>query len=108
MDLLTLPDVAEALGSDVLKVRQLLRDGTLLGVRGEDGVLRVPADFVAGGAVLKHLAGTLTLLRDSGYDDNAALRWLYTEDESLPGTPVRALAENRATEVKRRAQASAW
>jgi hypothetical protein len=30
---------------------------------------------------------------------------LYTADETLPGTPVEALAANRGTEVKRRAQA---
>ena len=39
------------------------------------------------------------------YSDEEALSWLYTPDDSLPGTPVQALAENRGTEVKRRAQA---
>ena len=34
-----------------------------------------------------------------------ALRWLTTADDTLPGTPLQALHENRATEVKRRAQA---
>jgi hypothetical protein len=55
--------------------------------------------------VRKHLPGVLTLLHDAGYNDEEALRWLYTADESLPGTPVQALAGDRATEVKRRAQA---
>jgi hypothetical protein len=54
---------------------------------------------------MKHLPGLLTLLRDAGYNDEEALTWLYSPDESLPGTPATALAENRATEVKRRAQA---
>ncbi len=58
--------------------------------------------------MLKGLPGTLTLLADSGFDDDAALRWLFTADESLPGTPVQALAENRGTEVRRRAQALAF
>ena len=31
--------------------------------------------------------------------------WAFTPDDSLPGTPAAALAENRGTEVKRRAQA---
>jgi hypothetical protein len=35
------------------------------------------------------------------------LEWLFTADPSLPGTPAQALAENRGTEVKRRAQALA-
>ena len=78
----------------------------LLGVR-RDGVLRVPAVFVQPGAVLKGLPGTLTLLADCGFSDDEALRWLFTADDSLPGSPVQALVENRGTEVKRRAQALA-
>lgn len=100
---LTLPDVAEVLGVDILKVRQLVRDGMLLAVR-RDGVLRVPGELVATPIARKHLPGVLNVLRDSGYDDEDAFRWLYTPDESLPGTPAAALSQ-RATEVKRRAQA---
>jgi hypothetical protein len=106
-ELLPVPDVAELLGSDVLQVRQLLRDGRLLAVRGADGVLRIPADFIQDGHVVKGLPGVLTLLRDNQYDDDAALGWLFTEDATLPGTPLTALRENRGTEVKRRAQALA-
>jgi broad specificity phosphatase PhoE len=104
-DWLTLPDVAERLHVDVTKVRQLLRERKLLAVR-HDGVLRVPALFVGDGAILKGLPGTLTLLHDCGFTDDECLRWLFTDDE-LPGSPVQALAENRGTEVKRRAQALA-
>lgn len=104
---LTVPDVAEQLGVEVTRVRQLLRERQLLAVR-TDGVLQIPADFVQDGHVLKHLPGTLTLLADNGYDDDDALRWLYTADDSLPGTPVDALRANRGTEVKRRAQASGF
>ena len=100
------PDVAERLHVDVTKVRQLLRERKLLGVR-RDGVLWVPAIFVGDGAILKGLPGTLSLLADSGFNDDEALRWLFTDDE-LPGSPVQALAENRGTEVKRRAQALAF
>ena len=105
-DWLTVPDVAERLHVDVTKVRQLLRERKLLAVR-RDGVLCVPAIFVGDGAILKGLPGTLSLLADSGFNDDEALRWLFTDDE-LPGSPVRALAENRGTEVKRRAQALAF
>jgi hypothetical protein len=48
------------------------------------------------------------VLADAGYDDEAALRWLFREDESLPGTPITALREDRGTEVRRRAQALAF
>lgn len=103
---LTVPDIAERLGIDVLKVRQLFNDGVLIAVRrGERNVLSVPSDFLDGDKVVKHLQGTITLLRDNGYDDREAIRWLHTPEDSLPGTPVRALQENRGTEVKRRAQA---
>lgn len=103
---LTIPDVAERLGLDANRARGLLRDRQLLAVRrGERNVLSVPADFVQDGAVLKGLPGTLVLLADAGYSDEEALRWLFTADESLPGTPVDALRANRGTEVRRRAQA---
>lgn len=105
---LTVPDVAEQLGLPLTRVRQLLAERQLLAVRrGENRALHVPAVFVQDGRVLKGLPGTLTVLADGGFDDVEALRWLFTPDPSLPGTPVQALSENRGTEVKRRAQALA-
>lgn len=105
---ITLPDAAERLGVDVTKVRNLIKEGQLIAVRrGENRVLMIPADFVRGDKVLKGLPGTLTLLRDDGFTDEEALEWLFTPDETLPGTPAQALSENRGTEVKRRAQALA-
>ncbi len=100
----TLPDLAERLDVPVTKVHQMIREGGLLAVR-RDGVLRVPAELVASHNVIKHLPGVLTLLRDAGYKDDEALRWLYSPDDTLPGTPASALAGDGATEVKRRAQA---
>lgn len=99
-----MPDVAERLDLPVNKVHQLVRDHGLIAVR-RDGVLRVPAELIAGALVLKHLSGVLTLLYDAGYNDDEALRWLYTADDTLPGCPATALNTERATEVKRRAQA---
>jgi hypothetical protein len=101
---INLPDLAEKLELPVTRVHQLIRDRSLLAVR-RDGVLRVPVELIATPTVRKHLPGVLTLLHDAGYNDEEALRWLYTADESLPGTPAQALAGDRATEVKRRAQA---
>jgi hypothetical protein len=101
---LNLPDIAELMGIPITRVHQMLRDNALIAVR-RDGVLRVPAELVAGDTVLKHLPGVLTLLRDAGYNDEEAIRWLYTHDETLPGTPATALSGDRAREVKRRAQA---
>lgn len=105
---LTLPDLAERLGVPVTRVRQMLRDGHLLAVRhAEGGPLQVPAAFVGPDGPVKGLPGTVTLLRDAGFSDLEAVRWLFTPDDSLPGRPVDALAENRGREVKRRAQALA-
>ena len=102
---LSLPEVAERLGVAVTRARQLVNDRQLLAVRrGDNNALMVPAEMVQDGKVLKGLPGVLTLLHDARFSDDEALRWLYTDD-GLPGSPAQALAENRGTEVKRRAQA---
>lgn len=87
------------------RLRQLVKEGKFLALR-RDGVLQTPVELIASPTVLKHLPGVLTVLHDAGYNDEEALRWLYTEDESLPGVPANALGDSRAIEVKRRAQAS--
>jgi hypothetical protein len=101
---LTLPAVAELLDLKITKVHQLVNERAMLAVR-RDGVLRIPAEFVANDTVRKHLPGVLNVLLDAGYNDEEAMRWLFTEDPTLPGYPAAALAGPRATEVKRRAQA---
>jgi excisionase family DNA binding protein len=106
METLTPTEVAQLLGVSPNRVRQLLRDGKLMAVPGS-GNGKIPADFLQGGSVLKHLAGLLTVLRDGGFSDDEAFDWLFREDESLPGSPVEALRSNRHTEVTRRAQALA-
>jgi hypothetical protein len=105
----TVPEVADALRTDVVHVRQMLKDGLMIGVRrGERAVVHVPAAFIAEGEVVKKLPGLLTVLRDAGFDENQALRWIFTPDDTLPGTPMQALLENRHTEVRRRAQSMAF
>lgn len=100
----SLPDVAEKLDLSISKVNQMVRDGDLLAVK-RDGVRVVPAELVANDTVLKHLPGILTLLRDAGYNDEEALRWLYEPDKALDGCPAVGLGGPLAREVKRRAQA---
>lgn len=105
---LTLPEIAEMFGVEVTRVRQLLKDRQLLAVRrGENRSLQVPAAFIQNNATVKGLAGTITVLSDSGFSDDEMLEWLFTEDDSLPGSPIEALRGNRKTEVRRRAQALA-
>jgi hypothetical protein len=105
---LTLPDVADQLGIPLGRVKQLLRDRKLLAVKRPEGTLAVPAAFLDGKQVVKGLCGTLTLLFDCGFDEPDAMRWLFTADETLPGTPIDAIVRRRATEVNRRAQALAF
>lgn len=106
---LTLPEVGELLGIEITRVRQLVRERKVLAVRrGENRVLMVPTAFVQAGGVVKGLSGLLTVLLDDDFSDDESLRWLFTPDDSLPGTPIQALRENRGTEVKRRAQALAF
>lgn len=116
LEMLALPDVAERLGQPITKVRQLLREGKLIAVRQND-VLMVPALFLdkdeqerrgrANENIVKGLPGTITLLSDAGFNLDEIFRWLFTQDASLPGSPIEALRTDRGREVKRRAQALA-
>ncbi|MBG0829439.1 DNA-binding protein [Planomonospora sp. ID67723] len=101
---LTLTEVARRLNLSIGRAKQLLKDHKLIGVRRGGGEPQVPAVFLAGNDVVKGLPGTLTVLLDAGYDDVEALRWLFTPDETIPGSPVDAILAGRHTEVKRRAQ----
>jgi hypothetical protein len=107
VEVIAVPDVAIRLGLPVTRVHQMLRDHHLLAVRRE-GVIAVPVEFIEESALVKGLAGTITVLRDGGYPDAEILRWLFTSDDSLPGTPIAALRADRGREVKRRAQAMAF
>lgn len=65
---LTVPDIAEMLGVEVTRVRQLIKEGQLIAVRrGENRALHIPAAFIDEDKVVKGLVGTLTLLRDDGF-----------------------------------------
>lgn len=105
--MLPVAEVARRLSLPVSRIHQLVRDGQLLAARRAGEVL-VPADFLDGSAVVKGLSGTIILLRDGGYSDPDILRWLFAEEDSLPGTPIASLRAGRHREVKRRAQAMAF
>ncbi|WP_228771433.1 Rv2175c family DNA-binding protein [Actinokineospora iranica] len=104
---LSLPDVADRLDQPITRVHQALRDHHLLAIRRK-GVLMVPADFLDENGIVKGLTGTITVLNDSGFSPDEMMRWLFTADDTLPGTPVDALRGDRGREVKRRAQALAF
>jgi hypothetical protein len=108
VEMINLPEVSERLGIPVTRVHDLLREGALLAVR-RAGVVVVPAVFLdQNDEVARFLPGLVSVLRDGGYRDDEILRWLFTEDDSLPGRPADALHGHRAREVVRRAQAMAF
>jgi hypothetical protein len=108
MELMTIPEVGEVLGVPVNRVHQYVRDGHLVALRDAEGVRRVPASFIHDGVIVKSLTAVITLLRDAHYQDEEIVDWLFRADDSLPGTPIEALRENRGTEVKRRAQVAGF
>jgi hypothetical protein len=108
IELISVADAAAVLGVTVTRVSQFLRDGTLVGLRRAGDSPLVPADLLQGAAVVKGLPGTITLLRDAGYQDHEIVAWLFRADDSLRGTPIQALRANRGREVKRRAQVSGY
>jgi hypothetical protein len=108
LELIAVPEAAQVLGVPPKRISQWIRDGVLLGVRDVQGERCVPAAFIQQGSVVKGLPGVVTLLRDAGYQDDEIVTWLFRADESLPGTPIQALRDNRGTEVKRRAQVAGY
>lgn len=107
-DWLTLPDVALQLDMEISRVRRLVEDGQLIAVRRGDPVVRmVPALMLTGDQITPHLGGTITVLRDGGFEDEELLAWLFTEDETLPGRPIDHLRRGQRGEVRRRALALA-
>jgi hypothetical protein len=101
---LTIPDLTELLGLKVSQVRRLIEDRALLASR-VDGVWRVPADFIVEGEPMSELRGTLSVLADSGFNDDEAMTWLLSQEDSLGVSPIAALRSGRKAEVRRVAQA---
>src|SRR5581483_4689685 len=86
---LTLPELAAAIGQPLTKVRDWVREGRLVVVeRGWPPVKSVPAEFVRDGELVKGLSGALTVLADAGYSADESLRWLLSDEPSLPGRPI--------------------
>jgi hypothetical protein len=104
---LTVPDLVDTLGLTPSKVRRLIEDRTLVGVR-RDGVFAVPARFIKDGEPLTELRGTVIVLSDNGFSDDEIVEWLLEENELLDLAPIEALHAGRKAEVRRIAQALAF
>ncbi len=98
----------ELLGVSATRVRVLIKEHQLAAVVPVAGEgVKLPAELIMDGEIVKGVPGLLTMLHDGRYDDAEILRWLFTPDDTLPERPIDALRENRGSEVKRRAQAMA-
>lgn len=102
---MTVVELAAHLQVDIDHVRAMVKEGRLLALKDASGRTAVPVEQLDGTEPVKHLPAVLTLLRDASYSADESWQWLNDADDSLPGTPLQALHENRASEVKRRAQA---
>lgn len=109
-DWLTVPDLMELTGESVTTVRRWLKDRELVGIRrGANNALMVPRAFVTPEGPVHHLPGTITVLADSGMNDEEIIEWLHRPDESLSaGSAIAELRNGSKTEVRRRAQESAF
>src|ERR1700712_2337763 len=105
---MALPDVAARLAPPLPRVHQLIRAGDVVAVSRPDLPRAIPAAFIGDEGPVKGLPAVITLLRDARYHDEEIIDWLFRSDESLPGTPIQALRDNRGTEIKRRAQAAGF
>jgi Rv2175c C-terminal domain of unknown function len=104
-----LPDLAVQIGVPLTKVRDWIRERRLVvAERGSPPVKCVPAEFVQDGELLKGLSGALTVLADAGFSPEESLRWLLTDEPSLPGRPVDVMADGRHHAVKRCAMTLAF
>lgn len=98
---LTVPDLVEALGVSQSKVRRLLEERHLVGIRRDNGPLAVPASFIRDGNPLTELHGTIIVLSDLHFSDEEILTWLLEVDDALGVAPIDALWSGRKAEVRR-------
>ena len=103
---LTIPEVAEQLSIPIGRVHRLIEDHHLIEVRRQ-GVRYVPAEALAGNEPLASLRGTILVLLDSGFNLEQSINWLYTDNDALGTSPIKALVAGRKTEIRRLAQALA-
>ena len=122
---LTIPDGAELLDVELSRVRGLVHERKLVGIkRGERSIFQIPARFFVPAhmvnpadvgpapenpedeqhVVLAALPGTFVVLTDLGFSDEGIIDWLFTVEDSIGVAPIDALRAGRKSEVRRVAQ----
>lgn len=109
-DWLAVPDLMELTGAPLTVVKAWLAERELVGVRrGPHRAVMVPRSLVTEQGPLKFLRGTISTLADSGFADEEIVEWLHRPDETLlGGSAVASLQGGHKTEVRRRAQETAF
>lgn len=97
---LTMPELVEALGEPLGRVRRLIDEHYLIGSR-RSGVFAVPSVFIVDGHPLSSLRGTVIALQDAGFSDDEVVDWLLAEDDTLGRSPIAALLAGHKSEVRR-------
>nr|WP_201471630.1 Rv2175c family DNA-binding protein [Microbacterium hydrocarbonoxydans] len=98
-----MPDLVEALGVPLGRVRRLIDEHYLVGSR-RSGVFAVPGVFIVDGHPLPSLRGTIIPLQDAGFTDDEVVDWLLSADETLGRSPIAALLAGHKSEVRRLAR----
>ena len=101
-----MPELVEVLGEPLSRVRRLIDDKHLIGLRREDG-FAVPSVFLLDGQPISSLRGTIFVLSDAGFSDEEVIDWLLEPEESIGMAPIEALRAGRKSEVRRVAQSIA-
>lgn len=106
---LSVPDCAEALGVPLSRVRELLKERSLVSIRrGENNAVYLPAGQIIDGEngpqVLATVRGTIMVLADAGFGDVDIVDWLTSPHAELDGSPLDALRAGQRAHVRRLAQ----
>lgn len=99
-DWLAMPDLVEALGEPLGRVRRLIDEHYLVGSR-RTGVFAVPSVFIVDGHPLPSLRGTVIALQDAGFSDDEVVDWLLADEDTLGRSPIAALLAGHKSEVRR-------
>lgn len=106
---LSLTAVAERLGVSRQRVHKRIQEGTILGMRGLDGNIVIPAFQVETGEdgqrIMPGLEHAVRPFMAAGEGGWATLQWLLDQDPNLSATPVEAVRAGRFDDVARAARA---
>jgi len=114
IELLSIPEVAQALGVRDREVRGMISDRSVVAVRRGGRAPMIPTAFVVddpetgGKTIVGGLRGSIIQLSDAGYADEEIVAWLFRDNDELGSTPIEALVNLRTHAVRRAAQVLAF